>query len=235
MPARDGSGPTVAALRAKHESLWTTEQPFDSQEHGQLALRTYRAISWFERAAKEHAANDLDVAFVLYWIAFNAAYASDVHDESVGHEQSAFRKYFGKLISLDKERAIHDAIWERFSGPVRVLMENKYLYDLFWHHANGKPGCAHWERKFSKEKESALRKLAEGRAGATLSILFRRLYTLRNQLVHGGATWNSSINRDSVRDGAAILAFLIPNFIAIMLDNPREDWGPPYYLPLLDD
>lgn len=27
-----------------------------------------------------------------------------------------------------------------------------------------------------------------------LSILFDRLYVLRNQLVHGGATWNSDVN-----------------------------------------
>lgn len=34
-----------------------------------------------------------------------------------------------------------------------------------------------------------------------LSILFDRLYVLRNQLVHRGATWNSDVNRDQVRDG----------------------------------
>ena len=34
--------------------------------------------------------------------------------------------------------------------------------------------------------------------------VFDRLYVLRNQLVHGGSTWNSGINRTQVRDGAAI-------------------------------
>lgn len=33
--------------------------------------------------------------------------------------------------------------------------------------------------------------------------LLRRLYVLRNQLVHGSATWNSSANRAKVRDGTA--------------------------------
>jgi hypothetical protein len=52
---------------------------------------------------------------------------------------------------------------------------------------------------------------------------------LRNQLVHGGATWNSSINRDQVRDGAAVIGWLLPIFIDIMMDNPQQEWGPVAY------
>jgi hypothetical protein len=52
---------------------------------------------------------------------------------------------------------------------------------------------------------------------------------LRNQLVHGGSTWNSGINRTQVRDGAAILGFLMPVFADLMMDNPHQDWGKPFY------
>ena len=62
-----------------------------------------------------------------------------------------------------------------------------------------------------------------------LTCLFDRLYVLRNQLVHGGATWNSSVNRQQVGDGARIMAFLVPLFIDIMMDHPQSDWGAPYY------
>ena len=62
-----------------------------------------------------------------------------------------------------------------------------------------------------------------------LLVLFDRLYVLRNQLVHGGATWNSSINRAQVKDGAAVLGWLLPVFIDIMLENPDRDWGKPFY------
>ena len=61
------------------------------------------------------------------------------------------------------------------------------------------------------------------------SMLFDRLYVLRNQLVHGGATWNSSVNRDQVRDGARTLGFLVPIFVDLMMDNQGENWGLPYY------
>ena len=64
--------------------------------------------------------------------------------------------------------------------------------------------------------------------------VFDRLYVLRNQLVHGGATWNSSVNRDQVRDGTRILAFLVPLFIDLMMDNPDIAWGDPCY-PVVED
>ncbi len=58
-----------------------------------------------------------------------------------------------------------------------------------------------------------------------LEILFDRLYTLRNQLMHGGATWNGKVNRSQVTDGQLIISFLIPNFLEIMMNNQNEDWG----------
>jgi hypothetical protein len=32
-----------------------------------------------------------------------------------------------------------------------------------------------------------------------------------------------------VRDGTAILAFLMPVFVDLMMDHPQEDWGHPFY------
>ena len=66
-----------------------------------------------------------------------------------------------------------------------------------------------------------------------LSVVFDRLYVLRNQLVHGGATWNSGVNRDQVRDGAAVMSCLLPVFVDIMMDNSTRDWGRPFY-PVID-
>lgn len=36
-------------------------------------------------------------------------------------------------------------------------------------------------------------------------------------------------NRAQVRDGAAILAFLMPVFVDLRMENPKEDWGRPFY------
>jgi len=47
--------------------------------------------------------------------------------------------------------------------------------------------------------------------------------------VHGGATWNSDVNRDQVRDGASLLGCLLPIFIDLMMDNPGHEWPMPNY------
>ena len=83
--------------------------------------------------------------------------------------------------------------------------------------------------RFDSSKRRFNGALARHDTRTILSMLFDRLYVLRNQLVHGGATWNSSVNRDQVRDGARILGFLVPIFVDLMMDNPDVDWGLPYY------
>ena len=61
--------------------------------------------------------------------------------------------------------------------------------------------------------------------GQILTILFKRFYVLRNQVMHGGATWNSAVNRKQVNDCNSLMKVLIPLFAEIMLNNSDEDWG----------
>ena len=63
-------------------------------------------------------------------------------------------------------------------------------------------------------------------------VFFCCKYILRNQLVHGGATWKSKVNRDQVRDGSRILLDIVPAIIRIMMENPDEPWGKPCYPPV---
>ena len=94
---------------------------------------------------------------------------------------------------------------------------------------NGIEGFEDWEDKFRASSRSFAQAFQDGDSVRVLSFVFDRLYVLRNQLVHGGSTWNSGVNRAQVRDGAAILAFLMPVFVDLMMENPHEDWGRPFY------
>jgi hypothetical protein len=51
--------------------------------------------------------------------------------------------------------------------------------------------------------------------------------------MHGGATWNSSVNRDQVRDCANLLGKIVPLIIEIMMDNVKTLWGDACY-PVVD-
>ena len=43
---------------------------------------------------------------------------------------------------------------------------------------------------------------------------------------------NSDVNRNQVRDGAAVLGCLLPIFIDLMMDAPGHDWPMPHYPPV---
>ena len=130
---------------------------------------------------------------------------------------------------MDGESRIYLAIWDRFSQEIRLLLDNKFVFAPFWRHQAREFGGAGWEISFDSAKKAANRALAEKNTAVVLSILFDRLYVLRNQVIHGGATWDSSANRNQVRDGAALLGCLLPVFIDLMMDHPDAEWAMPMY------
>jgi len=108
---------------------------------------------------------------------------------------------------------------------VVALIGNRFVFEPFWKALREHDGSGRWEKRFATHNKAAMRYLLDGRTDAVLAIVFDRLYVLRNQLVHGGATWNSGVNREQVRDGAHILMALIPAIIERMLDHPELDLG----------
>lgn len=194
-----------------------------------LDLRIHRALSWLRRAELASEADDFDASFIFLWIAFNSIYSGERPEGAKMGEREVFRDYFGKIISLDKDSVIYNAIWTRFSDSIRVLLKNEFVFQPFWKSVNGEKGYEDWQAAFEKSNRRILFAMQRKDTIAILSILFDRLYVLRNQLIHGGATWNSSVNRSQVRDGYQILGFLVPIFVELMIEHPRIDWGSPYY------
>lgn len=193
-----------------------------------FGLRIHRAISWLGRAEQE--TDDPDAAFLFHWITFNSAYAVESEtDFTYGGEREVFRSYFDRLANIDKEGRIYKAVWTRFSGPIRLLLENRYVFAPFWKHQSGTPGYDDWEDRFVTSAHRFKKAFQDHDTVTILSMLFDRLYVLRNQLVHGAATWNGSKNRNQVRDSAAILSFLVPLFLDLMMDAPELDWGTPIH------
>lgn len=199
-----------------------------------LTLRVHRSLSWLRRAELE--GDDEDVRFILLWIGFNAAYAGDVAQASGQdgrRERDAFLEFFRTLVRFDARHRIYDMVWSRFPQEIRLLLNNRYVFAPFWLHHNGVVGYTNWEERLEGARRQVNRALAEHDTATLLSLLFDRLYVLRNQLVHGGGTWNSAINRAQVRDGAALLGCLLPIFVDLMMDNPAHEWAMPHY-PVVD-
>jgi len=187
----------------------------------ELGIRLHRSISWLQCAEQQE--KDPDLMFITQWIAFNACYAMDMNSQSSKTEREKFKGFISTLVRLDHEQRIFNILWQKFSGPVKILIENEYVFRGFWDFQRG--DAKEWKKAFEKSNEDAIRYMSANNVGGVLEILLDRLYILRNQLMHGGATYKSKLNRKSVKDGSRILEMLIPIIIEIILENPEENWG----------
>lgn len=192
-----------------------------------LSLRVHRALSWLDRA--EQAAKDEDAQFIFLWISFNAAYANEIDDHRRFTEQETFRNFIERLIDLDTNNRLADLVWLEFNSSIRVLLRNKFVFQPFWDFHNQKKTEQEWKDDFDTSNAFAHKALGHKNTAAVLSVIFSRLYTLRNQTIHGGATWNSSVNRDQMRDAVAFMRKFVPSIIEIMMSNANELWGEPCF------
>ena len=197
-----------------------------------LGLRTHRALSWLQRAEQEN--DDPDARFIFLWIAFNAAYAQEITEREDQSEHRVQLAFLQRLIDCDKEQQLYMLVWDQYSGPIRLLIDNQYVFEPFWRFQTGQIAEVVWLERFERSKTLAHQALRDVDTRKILAVMFDRLYVLRNQLVHGGATWSSGVNRSQVKDGANILGQIVPLTISLMMEHSQKDWGLPSY-PVVHD
>lgn len=191
------------------------------------AVRLHRAVSWL--ACAEEQRENLDLAFISLWIAFNACYSVDDGSDYMLSERQKFQDFLYKLVKHDADKAIYNCLWKEFSGPVKALINNHYVFKPFWDAQYQGGDESIWKPRYEKSQKAAMTFLAKQKVPELLGVVLDRLYILRNQMMHGGATYQSQVNREQVRDGANMLFVLLPNIISIMMDSENEDWGEIYY------
>lgn len=201
------------------------KQQLDQQRdlfNQQHSTRLHRALSWL-KAADEQVAND-DLRFITLWISFSACFAvSTGADESLQDEER-FKLFITKLVDQDKQKKIYESLWHQYSGPVKALIKNPYVFLPFWQaqRSNDKES---WQMDFDRSSVAALNALSRQQVPELLCIVLDRLYVLRDQLMQGGATWQGKVNREQVTDGVELLACLVPIIIEIMLNADDQSWG----------
>ena len=63
------------------------------------------------------------------------------------------------------------------------------MYQPFWDFHNGKISEEEWKARFERARKAANLALVNHKTVTVLAIILERTYPLRNQLIHGGATW----------------------------------------------
>ncbi|WXG55003.1 MAG: HEPN domain-containing protein [Candidatus Sedimenticola sp. (ex Thyasira tokunagai)] len=150
--------------------------------HVNLALRVHRALSWLQRAEQE--LDDGDARFLFLWIALNAAYANDIHDRTGFGERRVLINFLNRLIGFDEETLLYRIVWEEFPTSIRLLIDNKFVFQPFWDYHNGRQNNQ-WEKEFLRSRAAAHQALGRLETKKVLAVVFDRLYVLRNQLIHG--------------------------------------------------
>ncbi|MES9901843.1 MAG: hypothetical protein ABW168_04055 [Sedimenticola sp.] len=197
---------------------WLKERQRKIREglHENLGLRVHWALSWLQRAEQEE--TDGNARFLFLWIALNAAYATETHNRQGFPARRVHLNFLNRLIGFDKDKLLEQIAWQEFPSSIRLLIDNKFVFQPFWDYHNGHSSDP-WEEGFQRSRSTAHRALGRLVTKKVLAVVFDRLYVLRNQLVHGGATWNSRVNRNQIRDGPAILDRLVPAVIHIMMGS----------------
>ena len=130
-------------LKTQHRANRDTYPP-------SLALRTHRALSWLQRAEQEAA--DQDARFIFLWIAFNAAYANEIHDHAEFSERRLFLHFLDRLVNGDPQQRLYQLVWEQFPKSIRLLIDNEYVFQPFWDYQNGRIDQADWQQRFARSK-----------------------------------------------------------------------------------
>ena len=134
----------------------------DHPEH--LALRVHRALSWLNRAEQS---TDSDSRFIFLWIAFNAAYANEAGEIRMA-EGRRFSEFLNQLVS--------QAVWQHYPNAIRILLDNKFVYQPFWDNLNKLPDSADWALQFERAKIASTSALGRRDTGKVLSIVFTPVY-----------------------------------------------------------
>ncbi len=223
MPAKTLKQNAVAAKLKLQLKQQRTDDDSD------IYLRLHRAISWI-KASEENEAQE-DIRFISLWIAFNACYAVDnfneLSDKTTLSEKNNITAFINKLIACDETKRLYHLIWNRFSSEIRVLLNNEYLFEAFWAHHRGK--LVNYRAELDRSVREANLALSKEDVATVVEILLRRLYVLRNQIFHGGATYKGKVNRQQVKTAGNFLYLFVTAVVELMMANKHMDWGTAYY------
>ena len=214
------------------------------RDHNEDRMR--RAISWFDLSLNTETP---DEEFIFLWISFNAAYGVELrHPDAEGDSPSEFEKFsdfLKNILDRDTKGEIESRLTGRkLAGRINHLLRNQFVYEPFWRSLKeyDATGYETWENRFERSSARvsySFRKLGDLGLGPEEKIdllhgvlveVFLRLYTLRNQVFHGGATYGTGRGRKQIKDGSFIMANLVPVILDIMdadiNQNPSSDvWG----------
>lgn len=210
--------------------MYLLEEIFKKHKHlysVNFNLRMQRGLSWLRKAKELD--DDADLRFVSLWIAFNAIYVENLQDV-FDEDQQHLRQFLLRLYQLDQEHRIEHCVWERCSQAITDWSNNPYVYQKLWDFQNQNIDEQSWKVHFQADQQRVQHAVAHRNTVELLLIIFDRLFTLHNQVMHGGSTCNSVLMRKHLNTASQILMTLLSRFMLVLLEHGQAlDWKKPFY------
>jgi hypothetical protein len=163
-----------------------------------LSLRVHRSLSWLKRP--KSFPNGPAGQFIFLWFAFYAANAQNLESLNLS-EAGTFSQFVSKIYNLDSEQSLTNFVWHFYPSSIRLLLDNQYEFQPFEYCQKGHANPVNWQEKFDNAKQQINIARVKQQTGKIIELALTRLYTLRNQTIHAGATWNSQVNCSQLNDG----------------------------------
>ena len=197
--------------------------------------RIDRIDNWINQAAAARENNQ--IRFLLYWIAYEAAYKREdwdfVPEPDKPIPERDQRKRFHENISVCEYAS--DDLQEIFAlkkFEAQNLLRLRQANPIFWFEQKDSPKTSReWELMFEERVTQEIGYLDRvaydgGDCVKVLNVVFRNLNIVRNQIVHGSSSGENSYGSDQVLWGTNLLAEIVPFFRnCIKQNDPREGWG----------
>jgi len=221
---------TVRDLRRRWKP--TKEGVAAGPERNTIRVRLHRCWSWLERVEELAAAGveTEDDRLIYGWVALNSLYGRwDWEQREPVNDLDSLTSFLERLWAFDHDGAL-PALLLTNRALARSIVGDEYLSRFFWKY----PGqdqirsVRNLRRKFDVWLE-------EGHFAKALDLTLKRVYLARCQLIHGGATYRSSLNRASIGRCAAFVQLFVRAASLIIVDHAwEEDWGDICYPPMDD-
>ena len=176
-----------------------------------IDIRVRRAISWREKADLARSHRDIDAEFIFLWISFNALYGTPRYlsagkpSAGKGDEVSDFRHFIQEAEKVSPG-SIKQAL-ELCKDEIKIVCESPFLDIRCWRQ---------WDSSRIRERQQRIGAARLVPSELHLEGLLVRIYTLRNQLLHGAATDKGRRNRESLKAAIPIMRAATKTFISIV-------------------
>ena len=194
--------------------------------------RLQRANSWIQATAGLRP-EQLHEAFIFLYIAFNCLYGRRQYegDETqIGKDLAEFFKKLRVMHERDGENG--GAILKKAIAAARhdgaILIRDKFLSNRYW---RGGDSSVSLQKQLNGDARMVEEQLALGSSDMFLDLTFRRISVLRNQIMHGCASYGArSYGQASLTKGLRFLKAMVPAFYELTKQYGHEvKWDPVPY------